>query len=195
MPNLSALLCSRICHDLINPLGAIGNGIELLGMTGGAEGPEMALVNESVENATARVKFMRFAFGAATPDQTVYSNDILTTLQDVAQGSRISYNWNVAGDPKRLDLRVALQSMMCVETALPMGGEIEVSHVGTVWRVKARHDRLNLDPALWAPLNKGNCPDNLIPAQVQFGLLPETAAEAGRTLTLTHGTDWVTISF
>ncbi|MGJ8612115.1 MAG: histidine phosphotransferase family protein [Octadecabacter sp.] len=195
MSNLTALLCSRICHDLINPLGAIGNGIELLGMTDGAPGPEMALVNESVGNATARVKFMRLAFGAATADQTVYSNDILTTLQDVTRGSRLRYDWNVAGDPKRLDLRVALQSMMCVETALPMGGEIEVTLVGNVWRIKARNDRLNLDPALWAPLSKGNCPENLIPAQVQFGLLPETAFEAGRTLALNHGADWVTISF
>ena len=195
MPNLSALLCSRICHDLINPLGAIGNGIELMGMAGAAEGPEMALVNESVGNATARVKFMRFAFGAATADQTVRNSDILTTLQDVTRGSRLRYVWNVAGDPLRLDLRVALQSMMCLETALPMGGDIEVTFIEGVWRVIARNERLNLDPALWAPLSKGICPDDLIPAQVQFGLLPDAAAEAGRDLTLKHGADWVTISF
>ncbi|WP_187292463.1 hypothetical protein [Octadecabacter antarcticus] len=55
MSNLNALIGSRICHDLINPLGAIGNGIELLGLAGVAVGPEMALVSESVENATAKI--------------------------------------------------------------------------------------------------------------------------------------------
>ncbi|WP_281982155.1 hypothetical protein [Thalassorhabdomicrobium marinisediminis] len=40
MTNLHALVGSRICHDLINPLGAIGNGIELLGLTGVGAGPE-----------------------------------------------------------------------------------------------------------------------------------------------------------
>ncbi len=195
MSNLTALLCSRICHDLINPLGAIGNGIELMGMAGAAEGPEMALVSESVENATARVKFMRFAFGAAASDQIVRSSDITSTLADVTRGSRLRYVWTVEGDPPRLDLRVALQALMCIESALPMGGDIEVSLVENVWRVIARNDRLNLDPALWVPLSKGKCPEPLTAAQVQFGMLPQSAREAGRALTLKHGADWVTISF
>lgn len=67
-PNINALIGSRICHDLINPLGAIGNGIELLSLSGMAASPEMTLVQDSVNNATARVKFLRLAFGDATPD-------------------------------------------------------------------------------------------------------------------------------
>ena len=70
-PNLTALLDSRICHDLINPSGAIGNGIELLGLAGVSEGEEMTLVSGSVENATAKLKFLRLAFGDAVADQVV----------------------------------------------------------------------------------------------------------------------------
>ena len=63
--DLTALVGSRICHDLISPLGAIGNGLELLQLSGLPQGPEWALIAESVENASARIRFFRIAYGAA----------------------------------------------------------------------------------------------------------------------------------
>lgn len=195
MHNLNALVSSRICHDLINPLGAIGNGIELLGLAGAAASPEMTLVSDSVDNATAKLKFLRLAFGDATADQVVARAEILNILVAIASGGRLSYSWDVPGNTNRLDTRVALLSMMCIETALPMGGDIEVSLEGSDWSVYAKHDRLNLDPALWAPLSKSICPDGISASQVHFGLLPEMASKAKRTLALTHGADWVKISF
>ena len=113
----------------------------------------------------------------------------------MARGGRLSYSWNVAGDPQRLDVRTALLSVMCVETALTMGGNIKITLDQTSWTITAKHDRLTLDPDLWVPLSKGACPRNLSASKVHFGLLPEMAIEAGRSLTLTHGADWVTISF
>lgn len=195
MPNINALIGSRICHDLINPLGAISNGIELLQLAGVAQSPEMVLVSESVENATARLKMLRLAFGAAAPDQAVSRHEVLTTLEAVARGGRLSYSWNVEGEPSRLDVRTALLAVMCIETSLPLGGDIEIVRQGNAWRVQARHDRMNLDPVLWAPLSKNTSAENLTPAQVHFALLPEMAKEADRTLTLSHGIDWVKILF
>ncbi len=195
IPNLSALLGSRICHDLINPLGAIGNGIELLGLAGVSGGPEMDLVSGSVDNATAKLKFLRLAFGDATADQIVPRAEILSTLSAIAQGGRHSFAWNVANDSARRDVRVALLAAMCMETALPLGGDINIQSDNDRWTITTRHERLNLDPALWVPLNKGVCPQNLGAAQVHFGLLPTMAAEAGRILSMTHGADWVKIDF
>ena len=54
--DLAALVGSRICHDLISPIGAIGNGVELLSLTDGDTGAEMDLINESVQNANARIR-------------------------------------------------------------------------------------------------------------------------------------------
>jgi histidine phosphotransferase ChpT len=176
-------------------LGAIGNGIELLSLSGVADSPEMALVTESVQNASAKVRFIRLAFGDATADQVVQRSEILSILQAISNGSRLKYLWNVEGDPARLDVRTALLAVMCVETALPLGGEIQVSLDDNSWTIQAKHDRLNLDPALWAPLSKGNCAETLTAAQVHFGLLPRMAADAGRTLALSHGSDWVAIKF
>ncbi|MDB9944065.1 histidine phosphotransferase family protein [Octadecabacter sp.] len=52
--------------------------------------------------------------------------DLLSTLDAVACGGRLSYSWSVAGDHERLEIRTALLAVMCVETALPLGGDIEV---------------------------------------------------------------------
>ncbi|MDO6733192.1 histidine phosphotransferase family protein [Octadecabacter sp. 1_MG-2023] len=193
--NLNALVGSRICHDLINPLGAIGNGIELLELTGSSTGPEMDLVVDSVAGATARLKYLRLAFGEASADQICARAEVLSTLEDVAVGGRLSYSWMVLEDARRLDVRAALLAAMCVETALPLGGDIKIDKDDTTWTVIAQHERLNLDPALWVPLSKNAVPDTLSGAQVHFGLLPDMTAEAGRELSLSHGADWVKIAF
>ncbi|MCW1950832.1 MAG: histidine phosphotransferase family protein [Octadecabacter sp.] len=195
LPNLNALIGSRICHDLINPLGAIGNGIELLGLSGVADSPEMALVADSVQNASAKVRFLRLAFGDTTADQVVQRTEIISILQAISNGGRLTYSWNVPNDPPRTDVRTALLSVMCIETALPLGGDIQIGLDQNNWTIEAKHERLNLDPALWAPLSKGDCAQTLTAAQVHFGLLPQSAAEAGRTLALSHGSDWVAIKF
>ena len=194
-PNLTALVGSRICHDLINPLGAIGNGIELLGLVGSSTGPEMELVADSVKGATAKLTLMRLAFGHASRDQMCSRSEVVGILEANAVGTRLVYQWGISEDAARLDVRTALLAVMCVETALPLGGDIEISLEGPTWTVFAKHDRLNLDPALWAPLSKGLCPETLSASQVHFGLLPALAQEANRTLSMSHGADWVEIKF
>ena len=64
--DLTALVGSRICHDLINPIGAIGNGVELLAMADAPPSAELALISQSVDSAMARIAMFRVAFGAAT---------------------------------------------------------------------------------------------------------------------------------
>jgi histidine phosphotransferase ChpT len=63
-PDLAALLCSRVCHDVISPVGAINNGLELLD-EGGADADAMDLIRTSALNASVRLKFARLAFGAS----------------------------------------------------------------------------------------------------------------------------------
>ncbi|WP_275784824.1 histidine phosphotransferase ChpT [Pararhizobium gei] len=63
-PDLAALLCSRVCHDIISPVGAINNGLELLD-EGGADADAMDLIRTSALNASVRLKFARLAFGAS----------------------------------------------------------------------------------------------------------------------------------
>ena len=90
-------------------------------------------------------------------------------------------------------MRTALLAVMCVETVLPMVGNIKITLDQTSWTITAKHDRLTLDPDLWVPLSKGAYPRDLSAAKVHFGLLPEMEDEAERTLT--HGVDWAAIGF
>ena len=92
-PDLAALIASRICHDLISPIGAIGNGVELLAMEPGAVRPEMALISESVANANARIRFFRISFGAASGDQRIARSEVMSVLTDLTRGGRVSYAW------------------------------------------------------------------------------------------------------
>jgi histidine phosphotransferase ChpT len=94
-PDLAALIASRICHDLISPIGAIGNGVELLAMEPGGERPEMALISESVANANARIRFFRVCFGQAASEQRIARSEVTSILGDLGRGGRISYVWKV----------------------------------------------------------------------------------------------------
>ena len=70
---IAALIASRICHDLISPIGAIGNGMELMALSSGQEqsSPELDLISQSVENANARIRFFRIAYGSASSTHLV----------------------------------------------------------------------------------------------------------------------------
>lgn len=175
MPNattLSALIGSRICHDLISPIGAIGNGLELMEL-GGTAGPEVALVSESVGNASARIRFFRVAFGMADADQRIGRAEITGTLQDLWRGHRLKVDWQVGGDPPRPDVKLAFLSLLCLEHALPWGGQVTIARTAGHWHIVAEADKLRLVEPLWSRLTDGKPPEGpLGPAEVQFALLP-----------------------
>lgn len=194
-PDLTALVGSRICHDLISPLGAIGNGVELLGLSGISQTPEMALIEESVQNANARIRFFRVAYGSASADQSLSRSEVTATLLAAARGGRISYLWDVPGDQPRPDVRIAFLILQCLEAAMPMGGEIKVSRTGDTWLIHAETDRLRVDEALWDSLVNPRARVNFTAAQVQFALLPEVLTEHGRKLRIAIGKSDIRVQF
>lgn len=193
--DLTALVGSRICHDLVSPLGAIGNGVELLGLSGLGESPEMALIAESVENANARLRFFRIAYGAASPDQRIGRAEITSTLSAAARGGRLSYFWAAEGDQRRDEVRVVFLLLQCMESALPHGGDIHVAREGEAWTVTGESPRLRIDADLWDSLLNPRLRIDVTPAQVQFALLPEVMALLGRKLTLHLAPERVVVRF
>lgn len=184
--DLIALVGSRICHDLISPLGAIGNGLELLMMSGGIPGPELSLIAQSVTNANARVRFFRIAFGAVAPGQTVPRAEVLSVLEDITRGGRLKIDWDLAGDITRTEVKLAFLAIQCLETALPYGGRIRVTADAGGSLVEAQAARLKVDPPLWTALDRGQA-GPVTAAQVQFALLPAELVQQGRRLTLEMG--------
>jgi histidine phosphotransferase ChpT len=180
--DLTALLGSRICHDLISPIGAIGNGVELMLMEGAAVSPEMALISESVASANARIRFFRVAFGQSGGDQRIGSPEVAGLLQGIAQGGRIATDWQITGDILRREAKLAFLAIQCLETALAFGGRITVQTEGNRWVLTAHARRLKVDPILWETLSKPGNRAALTPALVQFALFPAELQHQGRRL-------------
>lgn len=192
--DLAALVGSRICHDLVGPLGAIGNGVELLALTG-ARGEEMDLIAEAVASAHARLRFFRIAYGAADAGQMIPRGEVIQTLAAVSHGGRVSFLWAVDGDCPRDEVRAVFLALQCLETALPHGGEAQVSRLGTQWTVTGESPRLQVDDSLWSLVEGSHRRPALAPAQVQFALLPDTLAALRRKLTLSRMGGQLTMRF
>lgn len=191
--NFAALIGSRICHDLISPVGAINNGIELIQMTTPSLGPEMALISESVTNASARIRFFRIAFGAAG-EQMVGRSEVISILKDVYADTRISVVWGPDEAQSRKRLRLVFLALLCMETGMPYGGRIEVSQNGDRLTLIGHADKFKIDDTLWGALKGGHTDDDLRPAQVQFGLLPFLAAQDGFVIDLATSDQNITIT-
>ncbi|RUS63122.1 histidine phosphotransferase [Pseudorhodobacter sp. E13] len=168
--DLAALLGSRICHDLISPIGAIGNGVELLMMENNTPSPELALIAESVAAANARIRFFRVAFGLSGGDQRIGRPELTKTLADTTQGGRISIDWQRPGDALRREAKLAFLAILCCESALAFGGRITITQEEAKWHIVAQAERLRIDADLWDSLSKPG--PELSPAQVHFALLP-----------------------
>lgn len=180
-PDLTALLGSRICHDLISPIGAIGNGVELMLMEGVSAGPEMSIIAESVAHANAKIRFFRLALGAAQGDHTIGRTEVLQVLSDSTTGSRLRISLLAQAQLPRASVKLSLLLVMCLETAMPYGGTIEISQGEDRWTILGRAERLRIEPALWGHLTGGG--GELGPAHVQFALVREELNRQHRRLT------------
>jgi len=184
---LADLLGSRICHDLISPIGAISNGIELLemaGQSGEKSGPEITLISESVEHANARIRYFRLAFGAATRGQGISNSEVRSILRGYSTSARVEIDWKINTDPDRSDAKLAFLLLQCLETAMPFGGVITVTEDTSGWHISGRAEKMKINPDLWELLSNPAADYALKPSEIQFALAPLAAAQAGRTLTL-----------
>lgn len=198
MPNseveLAALVGSRICHDLISPIGAVNNGLELLSMAGAGSSSEMTLIGDSVDSASARIRFFRIAFGAAE-NQVIGAPETSGILRDYHHSTRWDVDWTPTEAQQRADIRMCFLALLCMETGMPYGGTITVKTSGRKWILTGRAEKLNIDAELWAVLATAQPVIKLRPAQVQFGLLPVIARDAGKQITSQILENEITLSF
>lgn len=176
---LGALIGSRICHDLISPVGAISNGIELLGLAGAGTGPEMTLVSDSAQHANARLRFFRVAFGQAAPGQSVPRGEFAAVLREVYT-DRIRVDWQPDEDLSRSEGQLAFLALMCAEQAIPAGGTVTIAGHDGALHVTATGPRVAPRPEHWAILDAPEGGADVPAAQVQFALLPILLAGQAR---------------
>lgn len=181
-PDLGALVSARLCHDLISPMGAIGNGIELMQLSQTTHSAELDLIATSLGSALAKLRFYRIAFGAAEA-QAEMSFDETRAIADAMFQGRFTVAFAGATGPLARDTaRLLYLALLCLEKSLPMGGVAQVSLDAGAIAVTAEGRRTAPPAALWDLAANGATDAELRPDGVQFALLDRARVEAGYRL-------------
>lgn len=132
--DLAALLCSRVCHDVISPVGAITNGLEVLEDEADAEMQRyaMELIQKSAAQASAKLQFARLAFGAAgSAGAALDLNDARAVAEGYVGHEKAEMEWDgpSAVMPKDL-VKLLLNMILIAVAAIPRGGKVSVKISG-----------------------------------------------------------------
>lgn len=131
---LVQMLCARLCHDLISPVGAINNGIELIDEIGPDMMEEaMGLIAQSSRQAAARLGCFRLAYGTAPDQGQVSWTDVREAARNYIGAGRAQLDWRPTAltQPAPGIARLTLCLVMLAEDALPYGGTIGVEASAT----------------------------------------------------------------
>ena len=185
--DFASLLCSRLCHDLLSPVGALNNGLELLA---DEHDPEMRarcleLLNESARASANKLKFFRLAFGAAGGfGETVDSREARAAIEGLfGDNHRVNLGWLVedATLPKSA-IKVLLNLALIAGDALIRGGQLDVGAEAVDGQVeivvRADGPRIVLDPELRTAL-LGAQGDAMITPRAAAAYLVHSLVSAG----------------
>jgi histidine phosphotransferase ChpT len=186
--DFASLLCSRLCHDLLSPVGALNNGLELLA---DETDPEMRarcleLLNESARASANKLKFFRLAFGAAGGfGDAVDAREAKAAIDGLfGSDGRVEINWLVEeATLSKTAIKVLLNIVLIAGDALVRGGRldigVEVAGRRTEIVVRAEGPRLVLDPELRTALNGETGENALTPRAAAAWLVHQLAVESG----------------
>ncbi|MFZ5746666.1 MAG: histidine phosphotransferase family protein [Pseudomonadota bacterium] len=187
----ASLLCSRLCHDLLSPVGALNNGLELLA---DEHDPEMRarcleLLSESAKASANKLKFFRLAFGAAGGfGETVDTREAQAAIEGLfGDNHRVQVGWMV-DDPvlPKQAIKVLLNLALIGGDALIRGGQLDIGaevvdgQVEIV--VRASGSRIVLDPELRIALAGGSDDVPVTPRAAAAYLVNELVSQGGGDL-------------
>lgn len=188
--DFASLLCSRLCHDLLSPVGALNNGLELLA---DETDPDMRarcleLLYESAKASANKLKFFRLAFGAAGGfGDAVDAREAKAAIEGLFGGDgRIEIGWLVSeATLSKTAIKVLLNLVLIAGDALVRGGRLDIgAEVGngkTEIAVRAEGPRLVLDPELRNALTGETGDSELTPRAAAAWLVYRLAVDSGGT--------------
>jgi len=198
--DLAALLCSRVCHDVISPVGAIVNGLEVLD---GEQDEEMRavameLIKKSAISASARLQFCRLAFGAAGSfGASIDTGDAEKAARDIFASDRTILNWTASRRlASRNSVKLLLNLCLIANGAIPRGGVITVdlSDGEGAMRVEAKGANARLSHSA-ADILTNPFPAEAIDAHsIQLYFTTLLARECRATLNVSTAQDNVTLT-
>ena len=188
--DLAALLCSRVCHDVISPVGAIANGLEVLDDEDDPAMQEIAmdLIRKSARQASTKLQFCRIAFGAAG------SAGAHLDLADAGEVSRAffsddktSFEWNAPHETREKNqVKLLLNLALMASTSIPRGGQLSVNVNGDAFQVRCSGDAAKVPDKtitfMTDPANAGDMDSRLV--QVYYTM--RLAQSGGYSLVITQ---------
>jgi histidine phosphotransferase ChpT len=199
--DLAALLSSRVCHDVISPVGAIVNGLEVLEEEKDQEmrGHALALIKSSAQEASSRLQFCRLAFGAAgSKGSSIDTGDAENVARQLLADERTRLDWNVPRVllPKN-KVKLLLNLCLIADASITRGGDISISAKGEdddmSFHVQARGVNARVTPGV-ASLLSGEPEDGSVDARaIQAYYAGLVARSCGLEVSLALAGDVVTI--
>jgi histidine phosphotransferase ChpT len=185
--DLAALLCSRVCHDVISPVGAINNGLELLD-EGGSDADALDLIRTSALNASVRLKLARLAFGASgSVGASIDTGEAEKAAREFAAAEKkteIEWNGPRAIIPKN-QVKLLLNLFLVAYSSIPRGGNIVVTlenpEFDPKFTITAKGRMMRLPPK-FMEINSGQVEEAIDAHAVQPYYTVMLADEAGMTL-------------
>ena len=185
--DLAALLCSRVCHDVISPVGAINNGLELLD-EGGADADALDLIRTSALNASVRLKFARLAFGASgSVGASIDTGEAEKAARDFAAAEKkteITWSGPRAIIPKNR-VKLLLNLFLVAYGSIPRGGNLDVTlenpETEAKFTITAKGRMMRLPPK-FMEINSGQVEEAVDAHTIQPYYTVMLAEEAGMQL-------------
>ena len=181
---LSALLSSRVCHDLINPVGAIGSGLDVLDdpdMEGGMRDAAMDLIRSGAGKAIDLLSYARLAYGAAGGYGAQISlEEAKKVLEGVYRHTKAELTWGLGTElaPKEA-VKVLLILAYAAADSVPRGGSVEISGKITDFKIHVTGKRVMIQDGLVNALS-GDANDiapKFTPALIAAKIVSETRGE------------------
>lgn len=197
---VAELLCSRLCHELISPVGAINNGVELIEEMGaGMADDAIGLIAHSADQAARRLRLLRLAYGAAGAESGAGIADAQQTAATYFSDSKVTLDWPSGRLPpdlaqRRGTAKLALNLLILAEEALAYGGTARVEGGASGLTVTASGRQAGLRPETKAALNGAATPDELSPRTVHAYATGRFAEHYGFVLSLAEAPERLVVS-
>jgi histidine phosphotransferase ChpT len=180
------LLSSKICHDLVSPVSAINNGVELIEDIGGSVVEEaMKLIGDSANLASRRLRLFRMAYGRAGSDESLAIKDVKQVAEQYVAGGKLMLTWpedepSAALAAQRGFMKTVLNLIILAEETLAYGGVVSLRSVTEEGKTGCRFEIVGRGAQLTPPAQaayEGTVPvEELTPRTIQAYVVSKFAA-------------------
>jgi len=189
---LASLLASRLCHDVVGPVGAIQNGLELIAEDESMTEMAMDLIKKSAAQATAKLQYARMAYGAAGGADLLDPGEAGRLTDGMFAGERASLDWTWGGEAApRVHVKLAMLLATFALGAVPRGGVVSLArNADGMIAVTAEGSAIRTPPFAEIVTDGGDVTD---PRAVQAALMERLAASAGWRIVMTVDEERLTL--